>query len=244
MFHPKSASARISQERRALRSREGPPPCRERVGTPPQKGVQGFSIIRPQSHPPPRRPSAPPRRPVAPSRAPPRVHAQTSGGRSRPEEYGFEAFFQDAPPEEPVLGPSSTNTHFFDGKLKELRGTISVDLDRAGSIGYDEKLRSFSTLFDCLRDLPGDGRSCFVAIVDSYESYGRSRSSVNQNYDSANDLYADDLLYLLYEKIVVLRSTEHSKLLITQLQEMSSGLCSQGRTTRLFQTLVMLKKKL
>ena len=84
---------------------------------------------------------------------------------------------------------------------------------------------------------------CLKAIMDSHEANGRNPGG-NPNFDPANNLFACDLLYLLCEKILYDGCEEHIKLLLTQLDEMATGLCPQGRTTRLFQILIMLKKDL
>jgi hypothetical protein len=53
---------------------------------------------------------------------------------------------------------------------------------------------------------------------------------------------------LVYEKIIKEESLdppeeEYFKMLVAQLDEMASGMCAQGRTTRLLQVLLMMKKK-
>lgn len=67
-------------------------------------------------------------------------------------------------------------------------------------------------------------------IINSFKS--------QSNFDPTNRLNADDLLYLCYEKICIQSDLDFEDLLKIQLVEMNSGLCPQGRTTRLFQILI------
>jgi hypothetical protein len=145
---------------------------------------------------------------------------------------------------EPVLENRGTDTHFYDGKLFTLLPELEEDIVRASKVSDPDKTLAFAELERVLRDrggphIGGIMRS-YMAIVTSHRQYGRMKNQ-NPNYDNDNNLYACDLMYLLYEKIVLQNSTEHLKLLYEQLDDMSSGLCPQGRSTRLFQALVMLK---
>jgi hypothetical protein len=55
----------------------------------------------------------------------------------------------------------------------------------------------------------------------------------NANYDSTNDIDAFDLLWLCYEQCQ--KDPDFIVPLMLQLSDMSSGMCPQGRATRLFQ---------
>ena len=148
-----------------------------------------------------------------------------------------------------VLGPGAINTHFFDGKLDKLRIYVEEDLIRAGSVSKVEKMQLFLKLKSSIASSTYPERSpqtlhCLNAIIDCFEVYTRNPGA-NQNYDHANNLWADDLLYLVCEEIAKDdEDDEHLRLLMCQLSDMASGLCPQGRTTRLFQCLVMLKEDL
>lgn len=138
----------------------------------------------------------------------------------------------------PVLGAAALNTHFFDGKVAEMVCHIRSDIDKVRTLPSTSKTDAFNILLTKMRvdmhiPLTQNALRCFNAIA-----------SMVGNYDSPNNLYADDLLYLLYEKIVIDNSHEHASLLASQLDEMISGLCPQGRTTRLLQVLIMLKDDL
>jgi hypothetical protein len=128
----------------------------------------------------------------------------------------------------------STNTHFFDGKLHSSKGEIQVDLDRVAAIDVNTKRAAFSTLQRKLTFTPTTLR-CYQAVISTFE---RNRGA---NYDPTNDLHADDLLYLIYEKVCIEENEEYERMLLEQLEDMQTGLCPQGRTTRLFQVLLALK---
>lgn len=138
-----------------------------------------------------------------------------------------------------VLGVAALNTHFFDGKIGDSISHIRTEIDRVREIPVSSKITAFGVLLEKIHTMrnikltPGALR-CFNAIASDF----------NGNYDPANYLHADDLLYLLYEKIVCEDSYEHASLLAEQLDEMVSGMCPQGRTTRLLQILIMLKDDL
>lgn len=141
-------------------------------------------------------------------------------------------------PDVPVLGAKATDTHFFDGKMSDIIHHIRCEINRVRNIPNPVRIDAFNALLTKMRGLqdipltPG-AVHCFCAI-----------SSMNGNYDPVNNLDAGDLLYLLYEKIVLENSHEHASLLAAQLDDMTSGLCPQGRTTRLLQILIMLKDDL
>nr|QBK86274.1 MAG: uncharacterized protein LCMAC102_00690 [Marseillevirus LCMAC102] len=150
---------------------------------------------------------------------------------------------------ENILGLGALNTHFFDGRMSDMIVYLQEDITRAAQISKDEKTKAFGDLAQCIKNCDSPFKSqnslvCFDTIVCSHSFYGRLTAPINRNYDSANNLHACDLLYLLYEKICIDDDTEYLTLLLTQLDEMVTGLCPQGRTTRLFQTLVMLKDNL
>ena len=125
------------------------------------------------------------------------------------------------------------NTHFYDGKMADMIAYLQPDLDRAAAISKDEKIKAFQTIAGIVTEPPKAVR-CLKAIIREHTRVGRG----GKNFDKKNNLYACDLLFLIWEKI---EDTEHLELLKLQLVDMSTGLCPQGRTTRLFQTLIMLK---
>lgn len=118
------------------------------------------------------------------------------------------------------------NVHQFDGQLFPDKSLLQEHLHRAALISKDQKQNSFLKLRTML--LPNNNLD---TIIHDFYIYGRN---IGPNYDPTNDLYADDLLYLCYE--LLHRSFDHNDLtalLNDQFNEMSSGMCPQGRTHRL-----------
>ena len=144
-----------------------------------------------------------------------------------------------------VLGIGALNTHFFDGKLVGMISFIQTDIERVHSISKVEKIRAFDVLQPLVENhencTPNVTR-CFQAIYSSCAQFSEGLN--NPNYDCANNLYADDLLYLIYEKASEENNSEYTDLLVANLEEMATGLCPQGRTTRLLQILIMLRTDL
>lgn len=142
-----------------------------------------------------------------------------------------------------VLGPGALNTHFFDGKLQELSSLLDSDIQRIRKEYPPEKK------YTLLVELRDSLRACGNSTVNTHRSFeiifrdGQTPSG-GGNYDPVNKLYADELLLLIAERVVLEKNTEYLELLATQLDEMATGMCSQGRTTRLLQVLVMLRKDL
>lgn len=114
-----------------------------------------------------------------------------------------------------------TETHFYDGRLSPIKDPLKADLERAGQKTQEEKMISFRAL---RQQLPEETHRNFDVIVQD----------IGNNYDSTNDLHADDLLYLCSE---LTGDSSFVDLLTAQLVEMSTGICAQGRTHRLLQIL-------
>ena len=131
-----------------------------------------------------------------------------------------------------------TLTHTYDGKLQKSKQTIENNIQRASKISKKDKVQAFIKLRNNLikyKEFTPQIQRCFDVIYNTFSQKGRTKSA---NYDPTNDLYADDLLYLCYEKVFESDSNDFSKMLILQLEDMVSGLCAQGRTTRLLQVLL------
>ncbi len=160
-----------------------------------------------------------------------------------------------------ALGSSAVNTHFFDGKLPSFAASLSDvsiaqeienDISRAALISNGSKTECFHQLDEKVKNyalmkngsIPTNAVKYLRLIISTHERFGRIASPSNGNYDPANKLHACDLLYLLYEKIMSEEEPEYMRLMLEQLDEMSTGDCPVGRTTRLFQALVMLRDDL
>jgi hypothetical protein len=161
--------------------------------------------------------------------------------------------------DECALGKGAVNTHFFDRKLPSFTSTIMVEsvareiednISRAALVSKEDKIQCFSRLEEEVRiyslakkgNIPPHSLKYLRVIISTHAKFGRVMS--HGNYDPINKLHACDLLYLLYEKIMNEEGTEYMRLTLEQLDEMSTGNCSQGRTARLFQALVMLRDDL
>ena len=159
-----------------------------------------------------------------------------------------------------ALGKHAINTHFFDGQLpsftssindKHVAQEINDDILRAAQMSKEDKTECFQRLEEKIRNysllnerIPPHSTKYLRLIISTHEKYGRIASPSNGNYDPANRLHACDLLYLLYEKIMSEEDSEYLKLTLEQLNEMSTGPCPMGKTTRLFQALIMLRTDL
>jgi hypothetical protein len=117
------------------------------------------------------------------------------------------------------------NTHYFDGKLLPDKALLHEHILRAESIPKDQKLNAF---YDLRAKLSPNHN--LNTIINDFNLYGHAPGP---NYDPTNDLYADDLLYLCYELLQRSCADDLIKLLNEQFEEMSSGMCPQGRTHRL-----------
>lgn len=127
------------------------------------------------------------------------------------------------------------NVHYFDGKLREMYSIFSQDFLRVRNM-RDEKFIEFQKLRDLLISKKASNQSIHYldAIINTFINRG------SENYDSSNDVYACDILYLICENINKASDEdkeEYISLLISQLEEMAGGACPPGRTTRLFQVL-------
>lgn len=124
----------------------------------------------------------------------------------------------------PVLQNTGLNLHFYDGKLGDSVKYIQSDIERVHIIPTDRKKEMFDKL--TLKN------RVFDILV-------RDCCAQQNDYDACNKLYVSDLLYLVCEKIVS-GEEEYIQLLQLQLADMRTGMCVQGRTTRLFQCLFAL----
>jgi len=157
-----------------------------------------------------------------------------------------------------VLGVAAINTHFFDGKLalndssfmslieEHAAKDIKENITRAGQMEKLTKTEAFQELDKFIHSqkkysVTPNSTKCLRVIISIHDISGRTN---NQNYSPSDKLHACDLLYLLYEKIVIDNNPEYLSLLLTQLDEMATGLCVQGKNNRLFQTYVMLRTDL
>jgi len=121
---------------------------------------------------------------------------------------------------------SLLDTHYYDGKLPVAE--LKREIDRVAALSREMKVVACTSLLNLDMD-PRQKRNLETIILDF-------RDASRTNYDPTNDLDAGDLLYLCYERIA---DADFVALFLLQLQDMSTGMCPQGRTTRLFQVLLM-----
>ena len=144
----------------------------------------------------------------------------------------------EKPNPERALPKNPTATHSYDGKLAKAKAQLIQEISRVSLAPKGAKMEGFNQLREILRRVSAtpSALQCYDIIVATFDKDGRvSRSP---NYDPTNDLHADDLLYLCFEQIVLENNLDLTRALISQLEDMRTGLCAQGRTTRLFQILL------
>lgn len=114
------------------------------------------------------------------------------------------------------------NVHAYDGKLKDTKLIY---------FNKHDKLKLFGRIKKKINN------RFLNHIISDFLKYGVDTKS--PNYDSLNELYADDILAtildLIFKSVSQNNSDDIFKLFIEQLNDMSTGFCSQGRTVRLIQ---------
>lgn len=119
---------------------------------------------------------------------------------------------------------SLTNTHYYDGKLANCIISISAAIHRVSVLRKEEHFRMFSEIRNKLIGHINALRNFDVIVADYMK---------DANFDNINKGRAEYLLYLVCELSLVNESC--LEMLICQLEEMSSGMCPQGRFIRLLQ---------
>lgn len=118
------------------------------------------------------------------------------------------------------------NTHSYDGKIdtNQLPDLISVR-----QLTLDQKKEKGLELISDAKLIPMNHTS-----VSYLENIVKSMGT-SSNIDTTNDLIADDLICLCW---IYRHNCDFMSILEVQLMDMSTGFCPQGRTHRLFQTLL------
>lgn len=91
------------------------------------------------------------------------------------------------------------NTHYYDGRMQERIKSIETEIQRARLVPQGAKAQAFEWLREKIFRHPYasfGAKRCFDAIHTSFKNGGSG------NFDPANQLYADDLLFLCYERIM------------------------------------------
>ena len=115
---------------------------------------------------------------------------------------------------------NNDNVHQFDGLLKDDYVKM-CDLDNK----YLKNEISFS---QCLNEILSSNNDKVINIIN------KIILSPESNYDSANNINFTDLFPRVWKFYRIYNSHEKC-VFFDQIIEMESGLCSQGRTTRIFQ---------
>ena len=127
------------------------------------------------------------------------------------------------------------NTHAYDGALKTRNDFVSKFSPTPRTT--EEQVDAFAELQEKFAEhkvANEHGRRCLEVMCNT----GRTSA----NYDPSNGLYVDDLLYEIYLLSKDPENEDLFDLLASQLEDMRTGFCPQGRTTRLFQVVDAFKK--
>jgi hypothetical protein len=115
----------------------------------------------------------------------------------------------------------ATDTHFYDGKINHNIGVRTPE--------------ERTVIIDNLLDLYISNQ---IPIHNNFRTIVRDMNT-SANYDSSNNYHAEDILCHIAEFILDKANEEQRKDIIVnlniQFEEMSSGMCPQGRTHRLYQ---------
>lgn len=119
----------------------------------------------------------------------------------------------------------STNTHFYDGKLKEL----VKHLDGDAPVDFDE------TIADIAQDSEDLEHPYINNVTKCLELFKRDKTG---NKDNANNITVENLLPIVWDNVKKNYDDSGKIIFYEQLSDIvTSGPCAQGRTTRLIQFL-------
>ena len=119
------------------------------------------------------------------------------------------------------------NTHTYDGNLD---CNLIPSLVFVKELTQEQKQKRGSELVEHATGLDAKAIHFLREIVNSI--------GTPANFDNTNSLSADDLICLCWDQR---DNPEFMNTLETQLMDMETGFCPQGRTHRLFQTLLAFK---
>jgi hypothetical protein len=118
------------------------------------------------------------------------------------------------------------NVHHYDGQW----GDVDQYISKVRTIPQAIKIEKIASL---KKRLVGHHKITSVAINNF------TTISFADTYDPSNKIYVYDLLYILEELCKGYEDpTDLLNMIGEQLDDMSSGLCAQGRTTRLYQLMI------
>jgi len=122
------------------------------------------------------------------------------------------------------------NTHYYDGKLENTINNYKYEMIHCEDPNNESKiLFAMNYLKEvCVQ------KGCSFKAKNSLNKIIQDR---HNNIDHVNGLNAEILLYMIYTRIINSNNNEYFDLLNSQLDEMSNGMCPQGRCIRLLQIL-------
>lgn len=119
-------------------------------------------------------------------------------------------------------------THYYDNKISEPISIVKENLKFFKEIYPYEKKKI--ELFEEFKELFISGKRGYTFFEGIYKDYLAKNTN---NYDPLNDIYADDILFLI---LICLKYREMDcNILYEQFEEMGTGFCPQGRVNRLLQ---------
>ncbi len=132
------------------------------------------------------------------------------------------------------------DTHYYDGKLG-IHPLVRIVHNQQKIINDSFTLQKQNLFTRLVQDIklnpavPEKYRTTAIKAINVIKQCIR----LPANYDRTNGMYADDVLYLVCNCIKQTGNVDTLQYLSEQLSDiMTSGQCSQGRSTRIFQVLL------
>ena len=127
---------------------------------------------------------------------------------------------------------SPLDVHYYDGNW----GDVDRYIDKITNIPSPLKQDHINSLRSRLTN--GKIKISPIAILNF------NTIAATNTFDPSNKIHVYDLLYILEELCKEYEDpTDLLNIMVEQLEDLSSGLCTQGRTTRLYQIMVSFVKE-
>ena len=132
---------------------------------------------------------------------------------------------------------SLANTHFYDRKLSERLQAYRESLSVIDKLDNSVKLAKLKRLHSQLKNTKAlRGLDMIIKTLQT-----QSNKAKDANYDPSNNIRAENVLYMIIEKMGEPESELYKDIfpiLEEQLGDILGGSCPPGRTTRIFQAFV------
>lgn len=135
------------------------------------------------------------------------------------------------------------NTHYYDGKLVEIRNEVLELLEKSSGIEFSQKLADLNKLLQY--NFSANAKKVLNILINDYRKFSvlpRTVIKKDPNHSQQDNLHAENILWLCYKLLDSVSNGESSdifdnvlKVLDLQLVDMLTGMCPQGRCTRLLQ---------